>query len=76
MSPLPPNLITSGSSGHLSVDGIPNQEMGGDMDLMIGHSPTIGSKIVIEGPPHLAGMGGGFYTSRPVTSGGAFPRRQ
>ena len=46
-----------------------------EMDLMIGQSPQggVGNKLMIDGP--YSGMGGGFYTSRPVTSGGAFPKR-
>jgi hypothetical protein len=75
-SPLPMNFLNSGSSGHLSADiggNIGQNEV--DMDLMIGHSPPggAGNKLLIDGP--FSGMGGGFYTSRPVTSGGAFPRR-
>jgi hypothetical protein len=46
-----------------------------DTGLYVGHAggTVAGHKLIIDGP--FAGMGGGFYTSRPVTSGGAFPRR-
>ena len=73
---MPHNLLNSGSSGHLSADGGNGAGQHDiEMDLMIGHSPPggAGNKLLIDGP--FSGMGGGFYTSRPVTSGGAFPRR-
>ena len=75
---MPANLLSSGSSVHLSADGgvgAGQHDVDMDFNLMIGHSPAggAGNKLLIDGP--FSGMGGGFYTSRPVTSGGAFPKR-